>query len=556
MLNILVVDDLALNRRMLTVMLEQQGYRVYNAENGLMALKLLAEHSIDIVLLDVIMPVMDGFETAAIIKERFSQVYLPIIFITSLEDEASFERCLAVGGDDFLHKPFQEVILNAKIKAHSRIRNLSQKAREQNLQLEYHQNQVEREHEIVEHIFNNALENQKLFTQHLDFHLSPAAMFNGDMFLVAQSPIGSLYCMLGDFTGHGLAAAVGALPVSRVFYTMVSKGMSVSDIAAEINAVLANLLPGHMFCAATILELSHSGRSLSAWLGGLPDTYIINDKGEITRTLESQHMALGILEGDEFERGLIHIEVEPTSRVVMATDGIIETANPQGDFFSETRFKEALCSKENITTAQVLERVNKFAQGNEQQDDLSLVLLNCLPVPEPEQAAEPFSPLPFNFSLSLNSKQIKCTDPVLEVVDVLTQVAGLNAHRANIFLILSEAYNNALDHGVLGLDSEIKNQEDGFLVYYQERDTALATLSDALIIIDIRYCPDNLALYFTVCDSGNGFAKAHASDQSLTREHGRGLSLLGEIASHISFNAAGNQVEICYQLSSSSTSSH
>ena len=142
MLNILVVDDLALNRRLLTVMLEQQGYRVYTAENGLVALNLLEEHTIDIVLLDVIMPVMDGFETAAIIKERFSQVYLPIIFITSLEDEASFERCLSVGGDDFLHKPFQEVILNAKIKAHSRIRNLSQKAREQNLQLEYHQNQA------------------------------------------------------------------------------------------------------------------------------------------------------------------------------------------------------------------------------------------------------------------------------------------------------------------------------------------------------------------------------------------------------------------------------
>ena len=83
MLNILVVDDLALNRRLLTVMLEQQGYRVYSAENGLVALNLLEEHTIDIVLLDVIMPVMDGFETAAIIKERFSQVYLPIIFVNS-----------------------------------------------------------------------------------------------------------------------------------------------------------------------------------------------------------------------------------------------------------------------------------------------------------------------------------------------------------------------------------------------------------------------------------------------------------------------------------------
>ncbi|TMP37698.1 fused response regulator/phosphatase, partial [Pseudoalteromonas sp. S1650] len=79
--------------------------------------------------------------------------------------------------DDFLQKTFQEVILIAKIKSHSRIRNLSQKAREQNLQLEYDQNQVEREHEIVELIFNNSLETQQSFPSHLDFHLSPSAMF-------------------------------------------------------------------------------------------------------------------------------------------------------------------------------------------------------------------------------------------------------------------------------------------------------------------------------------------------------------------------------------------
>ena len=159
-----------------------------------------------------------------------------------------------------------------------------------------------------------------------------------------------------------------------------------------------------------------------------------------------------------------------------------------------------LASKPAISTEQVLERVNKFARGSKQQDDLSLVLLNCLPMREPEQKSEPLSALPFNFSLSLNSKQIKSTDPVLEVVDVISKVAGLNAHRANIFLILSEAYNNALDHGVLGLDSEVKNQEDGFLIYYQQREEALANLTDALIIIDIRYCPEELAIYFTVCD--------------------------------------------------------
>lgn len=548
MSRVLVVDDQALNRKLLRVMLEQQGYFVITATNGAEALAVLDNEQIDIVLLDVIMPVMDGYETATHIKSRNDDVHLPVIFITSLDDSSSFERCLAAGGDDFIHKPFDRVILNAKIKAHSRTRQLSLKAHEQNKLLEYHYNQTEREHEIVEHIFNNALENQHDFKEHIDFHLSPASMFNGDMFLVAQSPIGSLYCMLGDFTGHGLAAAVGALPASKVFYTLVKKGMAVSDIAYEVNAVLAKLLPGHMFCAATIIELSSSGKSISAWLGGLPDAYVIDQQGTLLKTLESQHMALGILEVDEFERELIHFEVNSQMRLVLSTDGIIETSNEQQDFFGEQRFIKALAAKKHINSQDLITQVTQFAHGFEQQDDLSLVLLDCLPVTPPEEECESYSALPFNFSLSLNSKQIKQTDPVLEVINVISRVSGLKAHRSNLFLLLSEAYNNALDHGVLGLDSTIKNQEDGFITYYQQREVALAKLNDALIIIDIRYCPENLYVYFTICDSGNGFTAENNHQDTMVREHGRGVSLLAEVAHQVTYNASGNQVDMCYRL--------
>lgn len=547
-MHVLVVDDQALNRTLLGVMLEQQGYTVTTANNGIEALAVLDKELIDIVLLDVLMPEMDGYETAPKIKQRSKDVYLPIIFITSLEDKDSLEQCLAVGGDDFIHKPFDKVILTAKINAHARTRQLSLKANEQNKLLEYHYNQTEREHEIVEHIFNNALENQNDFASNIDFHLSPASMFNGDMFLVAQSPIGSLYCMLGDFTGHGLAAAIGALPASKVFYTMVNKGMAVSDIAHEVNTVLAKLLPGHMFCAATIIELNSSAKSISAWLGGLPDAYVIDQQGKVLKTLESQHMALGVLEADEFERGLIHFEVDNTLRIALATDGIIETTNDQNDYFGEQRFIETLASKAHIQCSDVIEQVTQFAKGSKQQDDLSLVLFNCLPLTPTKTDVECYSPLPFNFSLSLNSTQIKQTDPVLEVVDVITGVSGLKAHRSDIFLLLSEAYNNAVDHGLLGLDSDIKNQEDGFLEFYQQRESALVNLQGAMIIIDISYCPETLCLYFTICDSGNGFSCDKNNAQNLTRAYGRGLSLLEEITEKVSYNASGNEIEMCYKL--------
>ena len=332
-MRILVVDDQQLNRKLLTFMLNAEGYDVETAENGQLALEKIPIYQPDIVLLDVLMPVMDGYETAPLIKELSQDVYLPIIFITALDDQNSLQRCLEVGGDDFLNKPFDKVILSAKIKAHSRTRELSKKSYQQNQLLEYHQNETEREHEIVEHIFANALQERLVVPDLIDYHMSPASMFNGDLFLVAPSPVGGIYMLLGDFTGHGLAAAIGALPTSKVFYTMTHKGLSVGDIAAELNTVLTQLLPEHMFCAATIIELSGSGRSFSAWLGGLPDCYVLNENGQVKRVLESQHMALGILDDHEFERDIVHFEVDNTDRILVFTDGIIEAADRNDDYF-------------------------------------------------------------------------------------------------------------------------------------------------------------------------------------------------------------------------------
>ena len=81
------------------------------------------------------------------------------------------------------------------------------------------------------------------------------------------------------------------------------------------------------------------------------------------------------------------------------------------------------------------------------------------------------------------------------------------------------------------------------------REAALAKLTDAMIIIDMRYCPDTLSLYFIICDSGRGFSSKHDELAKANNEFGRGVSLLEEIAEKVTYNASGNQVEMCYKLS-------
>ena len=550
LLKVLVVDDQELNRNLLQHMLKHEGFDVVLANDGLQAIEKCKEESPDLVLLDVVMPNLDGYETAPRLKALSGEVYLPIIFITALGDQESLKRCLDVGGDDFLNKPFDRVILQAKIKAHARIRDLSIKTYEQKKELDYHKLQTEREHQIVEHIFNRALAGNYKVPELLDFHLSPASMFNGDLLLVEIGPTGNLYVMMGDFTGHGLSSAVGTLPVSRTFYSMAQKGMSVGDIAIEINKILLTLLPDDMFCAASIVELNSSGKSLSIWAGGTPDMYLVTEGKGITQVINSQHMALGILEENEFESTALNYSVADDEQLILFTDGVVETFNPEREIFGYDRLTDLLNDPKIDHLDKIISQLNDFRGEAERDDDISILWLKCKQV-DSHVVNEPtsYSNLCHNYQLTINSEQLKFSDPVVEIIDMLSGLKGLDEHRSNLFLLLSEAYNNAVDHGILELDSGIKDSENGFLDYYLLREEKLSSLDEGEINIHVEFVPNLNCLKIRVTDSGKGFNQLSDSiTKSADIEHGRGNMLLQELAEQVDYNEAGNDVVITYNL--------
>ncbi len=112
---VLVVDDDALNRDVLTRRLERQGHRVVTAVNGMDALSALREQSFDVVLLDIMMPDMDGYEVLGRIKEDEQLNPIPVIMISALSEVQSVVRCLEAGAADYLTKPFNPTLLRARI---------------------------------------------------------------------------------------------------------------------------------------------------------------------------------------------------------------------------------------------------------------------------------------------------------------------------------------------------------------------------------------------------------------------------------------------------------
>ncbi|HEX5901490.1 MAG TPA: response regulator [Actinomycetota bacterium] len=115
--HVLVVDDDALNRRLLTATLAREGFRTTAATDGDEALRAIKEEPPDVVLLDIEMPGIDGFEVLERIKSDDATVHLPVIMISGLDDTESVVRCLEIGADDFLPKPFDAAILRARINA-------------------------------------------------------------------------------------------------------------------------------------------------------------------------------------------------------------------------------------------------------------------------------------------------------------------------------------------------------------------------------------------------------------------------------------------------------
>lgn len=564
----LIVDDDPVNRKLLKAILKKEGYIPLEVENGEAAIVAFNRERPDIILMDIMMPIMNGYDAARKIKEASVDRFVPIIFLTAVTDEEALSRCVESGGDDFLTKPYHRVILKAKISAMERIRSLYTTLNRQKHELEIYRANIQHELEFAEHIFQNITTKGALDLQYLRFWTSSMSMsmFNGDLMLTARKPAGGIHLLLCDFTGHGLPAAVGALPVSDVFVAMTERGFSMPDIITEMNRKLKRELPTGFFCAAAFVDVDVTQGTIAVWNAGLPPIVLLDRKRNIFRSVKSGDLPLGIIDKPVNREAIQVVEITSELRLFMYTDGLIETANESGELFGQERLNDCFKSAPHEST--ILDYIQQTVEGfrgqSQQADDISAVQLNCFEAQRdvPDEAKSLVGPqkviaAEWSVRFDLTAQVLKDINPVPMILNLMRHLRLPDDHRKRIFTVLTELYTNALDHGLLGLSSTLKSTPEGFAMYYRERERRMAQLRDGHATIRIQQTVEGAgyALRVSLTDSGPGFDVEHVLQKKKNVEpvettvpSGRGITLVKSLCQGLIYRDGGRTAEAVYYL--------
>ncbi|MBF0272247.1 MAG: fused response regulator/phosphatase [Magnetococcales bacterium] len=364
MRTVLVVDDDPLARLHLERFLKREGHAVLMAFDGQQGLEMYRAKSPDLVLMDVMMPIMNGHEATRRIRAESmgADVPVPVIFLTGVEDQELLAECLRCGGDDFISKPFNHVILQARLNAWLRRVELAEK--------------IAMDREAIENVILKMRKDDRFDPFSMRFIMTPVEKTTGDLVLSARDEAGVQYVLLGDFTGHGLVAAVCGPLVSDIFHSMVLKGCSSLEILQKINRQIHDRLPVDMFLTASFIALDRRAGRMIVYNAGMHPLFLCR-KGVGLSGPPSRLMPLGIMRDILMDDVEVSMQVEAGDQIYFYSDGVYETQSPDGLFFGGENLDRVLSgiAASGAPLESIHSELVRFRGDDDQRDDITLVEL-------------------------------------------------------------------------------------------------------------------------------------------------------------------------------------
>jgi serine phosphatase RsbU (regulator of sigma subunit) len=382
---ILIVDDEPFNVDYIEQELEDAGYETVSAVNGQEALDKVVSESPDLVLLDIMMPVMDGFEVLSRLKENPETRGIPVIVISASNDLKSMVRGIHLGAEDYLPKPFEPILLSA------RITSCLEKKRLQDLQKLYLKS-LERELDIGREIQKGFLppELPEVKGWEIAAYFNAAREVAGDYYDAFLQPGGNLTCVVGDVCGKGVGAALymtlfrslirAASKIDYFYPSQGARGHSNSERLQQVISFTNNYVAethGHtsMFSTVFIFIIDFRNGKLTYINCGNEPALLLGNEGEITELWPTGPI-VGVIPDAEFLAK--EIVIKENDILLAYTDGVTDALNPNEASFGRERLAGLL--KENHTTCDTLvktieQRLNQFIGEAVQFDDITVLAI-------------------------------------------------------------------------------------------------------------------------------------------------------------------------------------
>lgn len=327
---ILIVDDSRTIVALINSILKED-YDTASASNGLEAIEVNNRAKPDLILMDVEMPVMDGFEACKKIKEQNKNTFTPIIFITSKGDLQSMKTGLKAGAEDYLTKPFESEELLARVQAVLRTKKLY--------------NQLMEAYAIIDHERDAIAQIQKsLICQKLPLapgynffaDYQPSAKASGDYYDFIQIDDDHLGVLVADVSGHGTPAAVIMAMMRVLIRSFLAKVSSPKEVLESINTILCeNQESGHFITAFYGVIHLPSRVMKFASAGHNPPLLIDYGTGKIQHLNNDRGFPLMIHSLNDIEER--EILLPPNSKLICYTDGLTEARGKGSDMYGLTR---------------------------------------------------------------------------------------------------------------------------------------------------------------------------------------------------------------------------
>ncbi len=382
---ILVVDDVEANRDLLSRRLLRQGHVVEQAEDGQQALDRLADGAWDLVLLDVMMPVLDGIATLTAMKQHETLRDIPVIMISANTELETVVRCIELGADDYLPKPFDPVLLRARVGSSLEKKRLRDRERERARRM---QHDLEVGARIQRDFLPDALPQVPGYS--LAARFEPAREVGGDFYDAFRLGDGRVALVLGDVCDKGVGAALFMALFRSLIRAVLgtqrvpSADDSLGDLERRVLAVVAATNDyiatthgrANMFATLFIGALDPASGTIVYVNGGHEPPRVVSDAGGVRAMLPPTGPAVGMLPEIPFLAA--HCTLAPGEALLVLSDGVTESRAPDGALFGDDA-ADALLGEPAPSADALLDRfveaVHAHAAGGAPADDVTLLAL-------------------------------------------------------------------------------------------------------------------------------------------------------------------------------------